>query len=747
MSDGKVRIDVTADNSQLDKNLNTSESKLKSFGSRATQLTKNIALGIGGALAAGGLAAVKFGSEFEQGLANASTLFGETQVDMESLQMQLLEVSDASGVAASELTDSLYNALSAGVPITEDATEAVEFLDKATRLAKGGFTDVDTAVTATAKTLNTYKLGLEDVDRVQGVLVQTQNLGITTVGELGSLLSNVTPVASAMNVSFEQVGASLALMTSQGTATGAATTQLNSLISELGKTGTKASDALAEATKNTEFAGKSFSELSKEGVPLNQILDLMSDHAEANNLSIIDMFGSIEAGKAALAISGENSEAFTENLEAMNNTAGLVDDSFNKVSDTTREKFAKNINELKNVAVELFLRLQDGINRIFEFIDALKNPAENTFIQNTMEDIEAFILIFTQWADENSETIDMIIDAFKVFAKTVIDTFKGIVDIIVIFWAKFGDDILDIIAERFLQIIEVFTLAFEIIKNAFELFVDLLTGNWEGAWENIKEILESAFQIFIKLVEIAFSKIFETIFNIINDIINVLVDIEIALIEIWNGILDFLTEQLEKIKMIFEVVFETIADIIFSVFDVIGKIISNSIDGNIKLFNKFLEFIKNVFTGNWADAWKNIVETFGTIFEGIANLAKAPLNFVISQINSFIKGLNKIQIPDFVPGIGGKGINIPLIPKLAAGGLAFGETLAMIGDNPDAAINPEVVAPLDQLENFAMNMAADMNMGSQPIMVNNMLNATVEVDGMRLATIVLQNQDDAISFL
>lgn len=67
------------------------------------------------------------------------------------------------------------------------------FLEKSAQLAKSGFTDVDTAVSATAKVLNAYKMDVSETDKVHKILMQTQNKGITTVGELGSVLAQVTP--------------------------------------------------------------------------------------------------------------------------------------------------------------------------------------------------------------------------------------------------------------------------------------------------------------------------------------------------------------------------------------------------------------------------------------------------------------------------------------------------------------------------------------------------------------------------
>ncbi len=119
---------------------------------------------------------------------------------------------------------------------------------------------------------------------------------------------------------------------------------------------------------------------------------------------------------------------------------------------------------------------------------------------------------------------------------------------------------------------------------------------------------------------------------------------------------------------------------------------------NVKaIFQNIIDFISNVFSGNWSAAWQNIVNIFGNLFGMIVNLAKAPINGVISAINWVISKINSISvtIPDWVPGVGGKtlGFNIPTIPQLAEGGVATSPTLAEIGEGGE----PEAVMPLSKL--------------------------------------------------
>lgn len=125
---------------------------------------------------------------------------------------------------------------------------------------------------------------------------------------------------------------------------------------------------------------------------------------------------------------------------------------------------------------------------------------------------------------------------------------------------------------------------------------------------------------------------------------------------------------------------------------------------NVKaIFQNIIDFISNVFSGNWSAAWQNIVNIFGNLFGMIVNLAKAPINGVISAINWVLEKINSISvtIPDWVQLVGGQtlGFNIPTIPQLAEGGVATSPTLAEIGEGGE----PEAVMPLSKLADLLDN--------------------------------------------
>ena len=422
-TDGDIIIGTKLDDSDFQNGLN------KMAGTAAKGATA-----VAAAIGAMSAAVIALGSEFESANAKASTLFGDAQVDMTQYQGKMLELSTKTGLAASELGNTMYDALSAGIPASDDMSEAMGFLEKNTKLAKAGFTDINTATTATAKVLNAYKMDVSETDRVHKILMQTQNKGITTVNELGSVLSQVTPTASAMNVAFEQVGAALANMTAQGTPTAQATTQLNQLFAELGKSGTKGQEGLMKALEGSKYAGKGFSDLMKEGVPLNEILDLMDTYASKNKLSLLDMFSSIEAGKAALAVSGQNSKQFTENLKAMGTEVDVVGEAYDKVTNTFEEKSKKAVNSLKNVGIAAYDKFKEPLSKAMDAaqksIDSLSKSLSSGKMGKSIDKIaEGFGKLIEVAIDLASKTIPILIKAFSFIVdngKLVVNTIAAI---------------------------------------------------------------------------------------------------------------------------------------------------------------------------------------------------------------------------------------------------------------------------------------------------------------------------------
>lgn len=125
--------------------------------------------------------------------------------------------------------------------------------------------------------------------------------------------------------------------------------------------------------------------------------------------------------------------------------------------------------------------------------------------------------------------------------------------------------------------------------------------------------------------------------------------------------------------------FNFLGEFISGIFSGISKTFNDYVGGWKKIFSGFIDFFTGIFTGNWRKAWQGIVQIFDGIFSTITAVAKAPLNGMITIVNGFIRGLNKIKVPKWVPGVGGKGIDIGEIPYLAKGGHLINGT-AIVGE-------------------------------------------------------------------
>lgn len=121
-------------------------------------------------------------------------------------------------------------------------------------------------------------------------------------------------------------------------------------------------------------------------------------------------------------------------------------------------------------------------------------------------------------------------------------------------------------------------------------------------------------------------------------------------------------------KATFDVVLAGLGEGLVSFFNSASDIIGNI----LSIFEGVITFLSGVFTGNWEKAWNGLKDIVGNAFGALAGLVKTPINAVISTVNGAIDKINSIHftVPEWVPGIGGKGwegLNIPAIPALATG--------------------------------------------------------------------------------
>lgn len=354
--------------------------KISAVGEKTSDIGKKLTAGVTAPIAAVGVAAGKMSMDFEDAIAKVSTIADETEVPIEDLRSAIIDLSDQTGISSSEIADNVYNAISAG----QKTGDAVNFVSNATKLAKAGFAESGDALDILTTIMNAYGMEAEDVTRVSDVLIQTQNLGKTTVAELSSAMGKVIPTAKSQGVQLEELAGAYAVMTSNGIATADTTTYLNSMLNELGKQGTSASDAFRKGTEHIKEGGLSMAEAMEQGWSLTDVLSILDEQAVESGTSIENMFSSSEAGKAANVL-WDNASKVNDAVEQMGNSAGATEEAFGKL-DTKSYEMDQTINQFKNTMIELgdavmeavWPIIQDLSDKVREFSEWFRNLDADT---------------------------------------------------------------------------------------------------------------------------------------------------------------------------------------------------------------------------------------------------------------------------------------------------------------------------------------------------------------------------------
>lgn len=304
-------------------------------------------------------------SDLEYELARIDTLTSDG-FDLSAYTEELLNASRLTGVDVTQFSKNVYAALTASIP--ED--QVMDFSMTAHMLATGGFTDEATAIDVLTTAINAYGFEVSDAMRLSDLLIGTQDRGKTTVDELGKHLGDVIPIAADNGLSFEQLSASMALLTRNGIGTARASTYVRSMLQELGRTGSRSDEALRALT------GKGFRGLMEEGYSLTDVLQLLNGYAEDNGLTMQDMFGNIRAGTGAMSLLSGEGDHLNELIEYMGGTAGRTNENFEKISQTMQYRMRKAFNSVKTSGYEIALSLAPVWETVAKVMEKVAGVAE-----------------------------------------------------------------------------------------------------------------------------------------------------------------------------------------------------------------------------------------------------------------------------------------------------------------------------------------------------------------------------------
>lgn len=257
-------------------------------------------------------------------------------------------------------------------------------------------------------------------------------------------------------------------------------------------------------------------------------------------------------------------------------------------------------------------------------------------------------------------------------------------------------------------------LVSQIVQAILPVIIQLLQAVLPIAMQIIQAVLPVAIQLIQTLLP--------PLMQIINAILPVIVPLLQPVLTLLTALIQTILPPLQTLLSAIIPIVQMLASVFSSVLGAALTNIGNIIDSVVTIFSGLIDFITGVFTGNWEQAWNGIKEIFSGIFEGIAEIFKAPIRAIVSVINGVIGGLNMLKIPDWVPEIGGMGLNIPLIPEFAKGTLKTPDTFIAGEKGPELITN----APGRRVFTAAQtrNILADQGKATSPIdAIFNQMNA------------------------
>lgn len=377
--------------------------------------------------------------------------------------------------------------------------------------------------------------------------------------------------------------------------------------------------------------------------------------------------------------------ALTGSLADALNWAGVAEDDFQKKLDKCRTEqerqalITETLNGLYAESAEHYKEVNGDV--------IAANIAQDK-LNNTMAKIGGIVEpIITQGK--------LLIASVLEKATPAIETLSGVVIPFLVQWISKLFDWFTLLTDGLTASGITFESVMNVLQSTFTVAMTVLQGIWNTIGKPVWDFIMLA----VSLVAEAFAEYMPQIQHFAHAAFG-------DIIQLWQGHLlpalraigDFIQNVLAPV---FEFVFKNvIAPVVSSVFQSIGQLWTNSLR---PILQGIIDFVSGVFSLNFQKAFRGLVQALGGIWDGLKTIVKAPLNAVISIINKFIQGLNKIKVPDWIPGLGGKGINIKTLPYLYDGGvLKRGQVGVLEGSGAEA------VVPLHNNKKWISAVAQDM---------------------------------------
>lgn len=284
------------------------------------------------ATATAGTVAVKQAVEYQSQMQNVGTLLdGDVKGKLQGMSKELKQVSLDTGVATSDLTDGLYQVVSA-FGESADSTKQLEIAAKAAKAGNSTTTDSINLLSAVTKGYGDTSAAA--MQKASDLAFMTVKLGQTSFPELASSMGQVVPLASTLKVSQEELFGAMSTLTGVTGSTSEVTTQLKATMQSF-------LSPSAEMEKTLQKMGYASGAAALESEGLGGILTQLMDSVNGDTVAFANLFSSVEAKNAVLALAGNQAADFAKKTEDMKNASGAAENAFQTQTDSVEAMVGK----------------------------------------------------------------------------------------------------------------------------------------------------------------------------------------------------------------------------------------------------------------------------------------------------------------------------------------------------------------------------------------------------------------------
>jgi len=330
-----VRISVRMD--ELRQGLSDAEAQIKAtekrfegfqaIGDRLSGMGQSLTMGVTLPIVGIATAATHTAMTFNAAMADVATLIPGNTQRVEELKTAVQDMAIETGRRTGDLARGLYQVISA----FGDTADTANILEINTRAAATGMATTEEAIALTSAVTKGYgDTSAEAVAKAGDLALLTVRLGQTTFPELAGSIGRVTPLASAMGVSMEDLFATMATLTGVTGSAAEVSTQLRGVLQGLMDPSKEMQAALAAM-------GYESGTLALESLGLQGVLQGLAAQTGGNKEQLAGLWGQVEAGVGVLALTGGQADIFSQRLLDMQGYAGTTDEAFAEVTEGVNE--------------------------------------------------------------------------------------------------------------------------------------------------------------------------------------------------------------------------------------------------------------------------------------------------------------------------------------------------------------------------------------------------------------------------